>query len=77
MSTFSREFQALRGPDELVTLGAVLGWQKIRHNWLESKDFTFGLLACTLGDVDFMNARETSSTVWQGGISTTSSRSLA
>jgi AraC-like DNA-binding protein len=68
ISTYSRDFQALRGPDELVTLGSVLGWQKIRHNWLESKDFTLGLLACQVGDVHFMNAQETSSTVWQGGI---------
>lgn len=68
ISTFSRDFQALRGPEELATLGSVLGWQKIRHDWLEAKDFTLGLLTCRVGDIQFMNARETSSTVWQGGI---------
>jgi AraC-like DNA-binding protein len=69
VSTYRREFKALRDEWELADLGSALGWQNFRHNWLETKDFTLGILMCQVGDVRFFNAQETSSRVWQGGMS--------
>jgi AraC-like DNA-binding protein len=46
-----------------------MGVGNVRHNWLEMKDFAFGLLTCRVGEFAFVNARTTSSTVWKEGIS--------
>lgn len=65
VSTINREFQALRDQDEIASIQSAVGLAKARHNWLEAKDFTFGLLACQLGEIAFVNTQGTTSTVWR------------
>ncbi|GII57480.1 hypothetical protein Pth03_58690 [Planotetraspora thailandica] len=67
---YSREFKALRDQDEIEMVQSLLGVAgSVRHDWLKVKDLAFGLLACQVGEITFVNARTTSMTVWKEGIS--------
>jgi AraC-like DNA-binding protein len=68
VSTYSREFKALRDQDDIEAVQSALGVGKVRHNWLEMKDFTFGLLTCLVGEITFVNAQTTSMTLWEEAI---------
>lgn len=68
VSTYRREFKALSDRADIEVVESALGVGQVRHNWLELRDFAFGLLTCTVGPVAFVNARTTSSTVWKEGI---------
>ncbi|MEV6371255.1 helix-turn-helix domain-containing protein [Micromonospora musae] len=67
-SVFDREFKTLSDRGEIAVVESAMGVGKVHHNWLEMKDFAFGLLACQVDDVAFVNARTTSSTVWKEGV---------
>lgn len=64
VKTYSREFKALRDPQEMTDVESEMAGGPVRHNWLEMNDFTFGLLACQLGELALANARTTRSTAW-------------
>jgi AraC-like DNA-binding protein len=68
VSTYRREFTFLRDHGEIEEVQSALGVGKVRHNWLEMKDFSFGLLACEFDGIAFANATTTSSTVWKEGL---------
>ncbi|MFD0782425.1 helix-turn-helix domain-containing protein [Micromonospora azadirachtae] len=67
-SVFSRDFRALSDRHEIEAVESAMGVGKVHHNWLEMKDFAYGLLACQVDDVAFVNAQTTASTVWKEGV---------
>lgn len=66
--TFSRDFKTLREQDEIELVQSQLGVGKVRHNWLEMKNFAFGLLTCRVGELAFVNTKTTSMTLWKEGV---------
>jgi AraC-like DNA-binding protein len=68
LSTYNREFKALRDPGEMKQVESELALGGIHHNWLEMKGFAFGVLACRVDGIALANARTTRSTVWKDGL---------
>jgi AraC-like DNA-binding protein len=68
ISTYSRDFKALRDEGEIDVVQSAMGVGQVRHNWRRMTGFTFGLLSCQVGESAFVNARTTSSTVWKEGV---------